>query len=352
MSVIKNIIFDWSGTLADDFQPVLQATNEIFVQYGKPEFTAEEFRKKFYLPFPEFYKEYLPEATMVQLDHYYHSSFKLLQDNIELLPNAEEILSYCQQQEMKIFLLSTIHQEHYDVQAERLGVKKYFTQAYAQAIDKRKTILQLLAEHDLNPQETLFVGDMQHDIETARHGGVKSCAVLTGYDSLEKLTTTSPDFIFKDLAGVLAHLKEFRSEPDYYPVATVGALIFNEQDQVLMIRTYKWSNLWGIPGGKIKTDETSHTALLREVKEETDLDVTDVEFVMVHDCIHSQEFFKPAHFLLLNYTARTDSNDVTLNEEADEYRWVSIEEACDLPLNTPTRTLLDEVVKRREAVIA
>ncbi|MEM1157127.1 MAG: HAD hydrolase-like protein [Verrucomicrobiota bacterium] len=352
MSVIKNIIFDWSGTLADDFQPVLQATNEIFVQYGKPEFTEEEFREKFYLPFPEFYQEYLPEATMVQLDHYYHSSFKLLQDNIELLPDAENILTYCQQQGMKIFLLSTIHQEHYDIQAERLGVKKYFTQAYVQAIDKRRTILQLLAEHDLNPQETLFVGDMQHDIETARHGSVKSCAVLTGYDPLEKLTASSPDLIFKDLAGVLSHLKEFRCDPDYYPVATVGALIFNTDDQVLMIRTYKWSNLWGIPGGKIKTDEPAQTALVREVKEETNLDVNDVEFVMVHDCIHSQEFFKPAHFLLLNYTAHTDSNDVTLNEEADEYRWVSIEEAYQLPLNTPTRALLDEIVRRREAVIA
>lgn len=351
MAVVKNIIFDWSGTLADDFQPVLQATNEIFAHYGKPEFTAEEFREKFFLPFPDFYKIYLPEATMVQLDHYYHSSFKLLQDNIELLPAAKAILSYCQQQNIKIFLLSTIHQEHYDVQGERLGIKKYFTQAYVQAIDKRKTILQLLAEHDLNPQETLFVGDMQHDIETARHGGIKSCAVLTGYDSLEKLKACSPDLIFKDLAGVLAHLKEFRTEPDYQPVATVGALIINSEEKVLMIRTYKWSNKWGIPGGKIKTDETSHNALVREVKEETGLDVHDVEFVMVHDCIQSQEFYKPAHFLLLNYTAHTRSNSVTLNEEADEFRWVTIEEAYDLPLNTPTRALLDEYVRRREAVL-
>ncbi|MEM6820988.1 MAG: HAD hydrolase-like protein [Verrucomicrobiota bacterium] len=341
VSIIKNIIFDWSGTLADDFKPVLQATNEIFSQYGKPPFSEEEFREKFFLPFPEFYKIYLPHATMVQLDHYYHSSFKLLQEKIELLPNAMEILEYCANSGFKIFLLSTIHREHFDVQAERLNVKHFFTEAYVQAIDKRKTILQLLADHDLNPQETLFVGDMQHDIETARHGGVTSCAVLTGYDSLEKLTSVSPDLIFKDLEGVLSHLKEHRQEPNYLPVATVGGLIVNSDNKVLMIRTYKWSNLWGIPGGKIKADESSEAALNREIMEETGLQINGVKFIMVQDCIRSKEFFKPAHFLLLNYLVHTDQTDVTLNEEADEYRWVSYEEAWNLPLNEPTKVLLE-----------
>lgn len=352
MPVIKNIIFDWSGTLADDFQPVLQATNDLFAEYGKPPFSEQDFRDKFFLPFPEFYKIHLPEATMVQLDHYYHSSFKLLQENIQLLPGAREILNYCRQEKIRIFLLSTIHAEHYEVQAERLGVKEYFNQAYVQAIDKRKTILQLLADHDLNPHETLFVGDMQHDIETARHGGVQSCAVLTGYDSLEKLKSVSPDLIFKDLDGVLSHLQEHRSEPDYPPVATVGALVINPEDKILMIRTYKWSNLWGIPGGKIKSNETSEAALRREMKEETGLDIHDIQFVMVQDCIRSKEFFKPAHFLLLNYTARTESSEVVLNEEADEFRWVTIDEAYQLPLNTPTRILLDQYAREKSAVIA
>ena len=50
-----------------------------------------------------------------------------------------------------------------------------------------------------------------------------------------------------------------------------------------MIRTHKWSNLWGIPGGKIKWGEPSEAALRREIKEETGLAVTgtggDVLFI-------------------------------------------------------------------------
>ena len=63
-----------------------------------------------------------------------------------------------------------------------------------------------------------------------------------------------------------------------------------------MVRTHKWSNLWGIPGGKIKWGEASVEALRREIEEETSLDVTDIEFVLVQDCIHSKEFYRDAHF--------------------------------------------------------
>jgi phosphoglycolate phosphatase len=341
MALIKNIIFDWSGTLADDFEPVWKATNDIFLQYGKPAWTREDFREKFFLPFTEFYKIHLPEATMVQLDHYYHSSFKLLQENIPLLPGAREILEYCRVHQLKVFLLSTIHAEHFEVQASRLGVKDYFDQAYVQIIDKRKTIHQLLGDHDLNPRETVFVGDMQHDIETAQHGGVRSAAVLTGYDSLAKLTTKGPDYIFRNLAEFQRHLERHRTEPSHHPIATVGALIIGPGGKLLMIQTHKWSNKWGIPGGKIKTDETSIDALHREIREETGLPLHRVEFALVQDCIGSQEFFKPAHFVLLNYYAWTGREDVVLNDEAQAFRWVTLEEAFTLDLNQPTKILLE-----------
>jgi ADP-ribose pyrophosphatase YjhB (NUDIX family) len=108
-----------------------------------------------------------------------------------------------------------------------------------------------------------------------------------------------------------------------------------------MVRTHKWSNLWGIPGGKVKWGEPSVEALRREVLEETGLAVTDIEFVLVQDCIHSKEFYRDAHFVLLNYTCRCAGEPaVKLNDEAREYRWITIAEAFDLPLNQPTRKLL------------
>ncbi len=338
----KNIIFDWSGTLVDDLGPVLDATNQIFVHYGKPGWTREEFKEKFFLPFPKFYAKHLPEATMVELEHHYHRSFKCLEDNVSLLPYAREFLDFCKRENYRIFLLSTIHAEHFKIQSERLGVRDYFERPYVQIIDKKVKINQIIADHDLNPRETIFVGDMQHDIDTAHHGGVTAIAVLTGYDSEEKLKKSNPDLMFGNLKGLQDYLERHRQLPDYFPIATVGALIFNSAGEVLMIQTHKWSHKWGIPGGKIKTNETAEAALRREIKEETALDVHDVRFIMVQDCIKPPEFYKKAHFLLLNYICRTNQTDVTLNQEAEIYRWLALDEAKRLDLNTPTKILIEE----------
>ncbi len=342
---VRNVIFDWSGTLADDFRPVLEATNEIFRHYGLAAWTAAEFRERFYMPFPEFFREFLPQATLPEIDFHYHRAFRSLQEEIPLLPGAVEILEHCRSAGMKVFLLSSIHPEHWAAQSARLGVGGYFTKAYAGALDKRRTILALLAEWDLNPAETMFVGDMRHDIDTAKHGRVVSCAVLTGYDSLEKLKKSEPDLLFRDLAGVLGHLRRHTTEPEGAPVATVGALLFNEAGDVLMIRTHKWSDRWGIPGGKIKRGETAEAALRREVLEETGLEIEDVRWAQVQDCIDCPEFYKRVHFLLLNYTARAVGTRVVLNDEAETHRWMAPRAAlAELELNTPTRVLLESVL--------
>lgn len=131
------------------------------------------------------------------------------------------------------------------------------------------------------------------------------------------------------------------------PLSTVGALIFDGGGKVLMLRTHKWSGLWGIPGGKPKFGETSEEALRREVKEETNLEIGEIEFVLVQDCIHSTEFYRDAHFVLLNYRCKAlGPTEVKLNDEAEEFRWVTMEEAFELPLNVPTRVLLEAVAQQ------
>ncbi len=353
--MIRNIIFDWSGTLVDDLPAVWEATNHVLTQAQRPELTLEQFRAEFCLPFTIFYDKHTPHIPLPQLEEWFHGRFRQVQSSVCALPHAREFLEFCRTHKMRTFLLSTVAEDHFEVQKRASGFGDFLDKPYIGVWDKREKIHEILAENKLRPDETLFIGDMQHDIETARHGGIHSCAVLTGYNTLDQLRAAQPDVICEhlgELREILTqnglHLKPpmKKFEEAHPPVVTVGALIFNSRDEVLMVRTHKWSNLWGIPGGKVKWGETSEDALRREIKEETNLDVKDVRFVLVQDCIHSREFYRDAHFVLLNYTCRSaGAENVKLNHEAQEFRWVKTAEALNMSINHPTRILLEAVVK-------
>lgn len=197
--MIKNVILDWSGTLADDLSAVLRATNLIFREYGRDDLSLEDFRRHFRLPFSGFYAEFLPEATSEGLEALYERFFLGLQDEIELLPGAREFLEFCRASGKRTFLLSTIKPSHFEAQSARLGVAELFEHCYVGIMDKREKIREILRIHGLNPAETAFVGDMVHDIETARHGGILDVAVLTGFDPADKLLNASPTLVVRNI---------------------------------------------------------------------------------------------------------------------------------------------------------
>ncbi len=338
----------------DDLPAVWKATNYVLAQAQRAEMTLEEFRAEFCLPFTLFYDRHTPHVPLPQLEAWFHGHFRQVQDSVCELPHAREFLEFCRARKLRTFLLSTVHRDHFAVQGKATGFAEYIERSYVNVGDKRQKIHEILRENRLLPQETLFVGDMQHDIETAKHGGVHSCAVLTGYNTLEQLRRAGPDLIVEHLGELRRILEEYdlelipagqRPEQSQSPVATVGALVFDVEERVLLVRTHKWSNRWGIPGGKIKWGEPAELALRREIKEETGLEISDIRLELVQDCIHSREFYRDAHFVLLNYTCRcAKDSEVVLNDEAREFRWMLPEEALALDLNQPTRKFLLRVI--------
>ena len=342
--MFRNLIFDWSGTLVDDLGPVIEATNTVLGKYDLPPLDREGFRRCFRLPYREFYSEVLPNVPLEELEAHFRPAFDEALTPVTILPHAREKLEWCAARGIRTFVLTSMDTAAFEKQMDQFGLRDLFEATYSSVLDKREVIHQILETHALDPKETAFVGDMTHDVETARHGGVSSIAVLTGYNHPEILAAVRPDITVPDL-GVLRSLLDRRHRVSR-PISTVGALIHNGAGEVLMIRTHKWSDKWGIPGGKIKRGEPSLVALHREVLEETALLIDDVQFVVSQDCIDSPEFMRPEHFILLNYVARARTTDVRLNDEAEEFLWLPPGEALALDLNQPTRVLLVEAIER------
>ena len=342
--MFKNLIFDWSGTLVDDMGPVIEATNVVLAKYGVAPYDREGFRRNFRLPYREFYEELLPGIALEELEAHFRPAFDAATSLVTVLPHAREKLEWAKGRGMRMFVLTSMDADAFARQITEFGMLDFFEKTYAGVLDKRELIAQILETHGLHKDETAFVGDMTHDIETAQHGGISSIAVLTGYHHAEVLAQVRPDITVPDL-GVL--VKMFNKQKAERPIATVGALIHDGAGKILMIQTHKWSNLWGIPGGKIERGEASEEAVKREIREETGLEISDIRFVMVQDCIDSPEFMRPEHFLLLNYLTKASSHEVTLNEEAEEFIWVTMTDALKLDLNTATKILLHRVITEK-----
>jgi dihydroneopterin aldolase len=205
--VIRNLILDWSGTLVDDLDAVVHATNAVLHAYGRAALSREDFRREFELPIARFYRRLLPDVALTDIDAAYHECFAQYRETVSLLPYAQAFLSFCAATGRRLFLLSTMDAGHFQVQSVRLGVHAAFEGVYPATTDKTACIADVLHRHQLVAAETAFVGDMVHDVEAGKTAGVTSVAVLTGFDTREKLAGAGPDLLVRDL-GVLERFME------------------------------------------------------------------------------------------------------------------------------------------------
>lgn len=129
-----------------------------------------------------------------------------------------------------------------------------------------------------------------------------------------------------------------------FPEPTVGALIIGQGNRAFFMRSHKWGGRWVIPGGHVELGESLEQALRREIKEETNLDIAGIAFLHFQQFIYGNTFWKKRHFIFFDYACRTASTDVRLNDEAQEFRWVSLQEAALLDLEPCTRNTLDAYI--------
>jgi 8-oxo-dGTP diphosphatase len=108
------------------------------------------------------------------------------------------------------------------------------------------------------------------------------------------------------------------------PYLAVSAAIFRDGKVLIVRRARPPANgLYTLPGGGVELGETLEEAVIREVKEETALDVEPVALAgyrqaIARDAVGGVE----RHFVILPFAARWIAGEVTLNEELTEAHWL------------------------------
>ena len=115
----------------------------------------------------------------------------------------------------------------------------------------------------------------------------------------------------------------------YYanPCSATAAFIVNDKEELLVVRRAKEpaKDTLDLPGGFCDMGETVEEGMIREIKEETGLEVTDIQYLFSspNEYVYSG---MGIHTLDMDYLARVhcDSVAVTAHDDAAEAMWIPI----------------------------
>ena len=107
-------------------------------------------------------------------------------------------------------------------------------------------------------------------------------------------------------------------------------IIINDGGKMLTIRRSQTDSVrpfyWDLPGGELNLGESAQEGIIREIKEETGLEVCDLFVIDVISRFNNKDEF----WVTICYKAKTNSNNVVLSYEHDEFKWVDVDSFFEL----------------------
>lgn len=194
---IRNIIWDWNGTLLDDMTTCIECMNVLLSKRSMPILSDDHYREIFTFPVRDYFvrvgfdfsKENftVPAAEFVEL---YNSKYM----ESGLFSEAGGSLQQFSDQGFRQFILSAQEQSlltklirYYDIEEFFDAVKGISDNYAASKVDAGK---QMMAQFQLDPEESIMIGDTTHDFEVSQSLGTHCILISHGHQSPDRLRET------------------------------------------------------------------------------------------------------------------------------------------------------------------
>ncbi|MDE6527846.1 MAG: HAD family hydrolase [Muribaculaceae bacterium] len=211
---IKNIIFDFDGTLADT-SPLIIATMLATIKIlGLPDRNEAQCRNTIGLKLEDVPAALWPDADVSgsEFASVYRRIFNMLKHrhSVKCYEGVLETLHTLNSRGYNLAIASSRSHGSLDEYCTDFGLEAIFSSIVGGDDVKSgkpapEPVLKICADNGWLPYETLVVGDAVVDMEMGRSAGAFTCAVTYGNQSYEQLQAASPDLtidVFSDLTSL------------------------------------------------------------------------------------------------------------------------------------------------------
>lgn len=204
-SVIRCIIFDFDGTIADTEHFAFHITNELAERYNFKKITREELGDMKKMHFKELL-EYI-EVSARQLPFILRRGQKLLRHNMHEVQFCEEhfpeFLDDLGKRELILGIITSNTKKNVLRFLADKNIEIFEFVLAASLFNKQSKVRHIMKKYNLAPEEILYVGDEVRDIHSARASGVHIASVVWGYNDKQFLEAEEPDWLLEDSREIL-----------------------------------------------------------------------------------------------------------------------------------------------------
>ena len=185
----RHVIWDWNGTLLNDFPAVFAATNYAFGSLGLPEVTEHQYRASFHRPVRSFYHRLIgrdiSDAEWHHLDKTFHEAYARFLPDCELATGAEHALQLVLRLGLSQSLLSMYTHDALMGLIDDFNLAQYFGRVDglrdpgASGGAKAPYLEAHLQNLGVAPREAVMVGDALDDASAASVADC-SCILFAG----------------------------------------------------------------------------------------------------------------------------------------------------------------------------
>ena len=203
---IKLGIYDWNGTLLNDFWVAYKAMSEIFKMFGLTPPTEEDFKENITPDIATFYYQrgVSKTVTKAEMDVVFQAVVKRHWEEVDLSPYAYGALQELRDNGVKSAIVSAELNEVLNRRLDQFGLRNKIDRMAGESfrLGKVKNIRFVLEEFGVKPEEAFYVGDTHGDVQAAKEVGVKAIAFTGGFNTEKKLKAANPDAIIDSLWGL------------------------------------------------------------------------------------------------------------------------------------------------------